>query len=127
VWLPEWADESVPEIVANRRPLRFCGIEKPPAPQPMIYVDPLVRLCFRDAAENGDEAEWVSIQGTMEGGTVATVHRVLRDGTVELLTDWTQDPFGAGGWTRMTCRAVADAEGEELVRVDGCDEAVPLP
>ena len=39
----------------------------------MVHVDPLVRLCFRDAAENGDEAEWVSIQGTMEGGTVIAV------------------------------------------------------
>ena len=126
VWLPDWADESVPEAVATRTPLPFCGVEKPPAPQPMIFVDRIVRLCFREAAELGQEAEWVSIQGTMEGGTVATVYRVLRDGTVEVLTDWSQDPFGAGGWTRMTCRQVVDVEGEELVGVDGCDEAVPI-
>ena len=56
---------------------------------------------------NGEEAEWVSIQGTMEGGTIATIHRVLADGTIELLTDWTQDPFGVGGWVRTTCREVS--------------------
>ena len=127
VWLPEWADESVPDAVANRRALRFCGVEKPPAPQPMIFVDPIARLCFRDAAENGEEAEWVSIRGTMEGGTVATIYRVLADGTIELLTDWTQDPFGTGGWVRTTCREVVEAEGDELIAVDGCDDGVPLP
>jgi hypothetical protein len=127
VWLPGWADESIPDAVANRRPLPFCGIEKPPAPQPMIFVDRIVRLCFWDAAQNGQEAEWVSIQGTMEGGTVATIYRVLRDGTVETLTDTSQDPFGGGGWIRSTCRELVEAEGDELIGVDGCDEGELLP
>jgi hypothetical protein len=83
-------------------------------------------MCFWDAAQHGEEAEWVSVQSTMEGGTIATVYRVLRDGTVEVLMDTTQDPFGAGTWIRSTCREVVEAEGDELVGVDGCDEGEPL-
>jgi hypothetical protein len=126
VWLPDWAGEAIPDEVANRRPLPFCGIERPPAPQPGIFVDRIVRLCFRDAAQHGDEAEWVSIQSTMEGGTIATIYRVFRDGTIETLMDTTQDPFGAGTWIRSTCRQVVEAEGDELIGVDGCDEGEPL-
>jgi hypothetical protein len=126
VWLPDWADASVPDEVANRRVLPFCGIERPPAPQPGIFVDRIVRLCFWDAAQNGEEAEWVSIQSTMEGGTIATVYRALRDGTVEVLMDTTQDPFGAGAWIRNTCREVVEAEGDELIGVSECDEGEPL-
>jgi hypothetical protein len=126
VWLPDWADE-VPTAVAERRPLRFCGIERPPQAQPMVFVDRIVRLCFWDAAQHDGEAEWVSIQGTMEGGTVATIYRVTGDGTVEVFTDWTQDPFGGGGWTYMECEAVVEVEeGDELIGVDGCGEASPL-
>jgi hypothetical protein len=93
----------------------------------MVFGDRIVRLCFWDAAQHGGEAEWVSIQGTMEGGTVATIYRVLGDGTVEVFTDWTQDPFGGGGWTYTVCDSVVEVEeGDELIGVDGCGESTPL-
>lgn len=127
VWLPEWAAEGdVPEEVANRRPLPFCGIEKPPAPQPAEFIDRAVRSCFWSAAQTGAEAEFVSIQGTIEGATIATIYRLAADGTVQTLTDFTQDPFGGGAWLLTSCERVVEGEGESLIGVDGCGEAVTL-
>ncbi len=128
VWLPEWADEAVPAAVAGRRPLPFCGIEQAPGPQPGIFVDAAVRSCFWDAHVAGREAEFVSVQSTMEGAPLATVYRLAADGSVEVLTDWSQDPFGAApGWTSMVCDGIVEAsEGTEFFGVDGCDEGTAI-
>jgi len=126
VWLPEWADEgSVPAAVSTRRPLPFCGVERAPAPQPREFIDRAVRLCFWDAHHAGTEAEFASVQTTMEGAPIATVYRTS-DGTVELLTDFSQDRFGSGGWLTMTCRSLVEGEGESLLGVDDCGEATPV-
>jgi hypothetical protein len=127
VWLPEWAaDSDVPDAVATRRALPFCGIEVAPAPQPGIFVDRAVRLCFWEAHQAGREAEFVSVQSTMEGAPIATIYRLAADGTVEVLTDFTQDAFGGGAWTVQTCEEVVEAEGDELVGVSDCTEGPPL-
>jgi hypothetical protein len=128
VWLPEWADTSdVPDVVADRRALPVCGIEVAPAPQPGIFVDRAVRLCFWEARGAGREAEFVSLQSTMEGGRIATIYRLAADGTIEVLTDFTQDPFGGGAWHSQTCTDLVEAtEGDELFSVDGCGEAQTL-
>lgn len=128
VWLPGWADDDVPAAIAMRRPLPFCGLEQAPAPQPGIFVDAAVRSCFWDAHNAGREAEFVSVQSTMEGAPIATVYRLLAGGTVEVLTDWSQDPFGAApGWTISTCTGLVEAtEGTEFFGVDGCDEGAPI-
>ena len=128
VWLPEWADDAVPAAIAGRRPMPFCGVEQAPGPQPGIFVDAAVRSCFWDAHTAGREAEFVSVQSTMEGAPIATVYRLAADGSVEVLTDWSQDPFGAApGWTTMVCdRLVEATEGNEFFGVDGCDEGTSI-
>ncbi len=122
VWLPEWAGADAPPEVAARRPLPFCGLERAPAPQPGIFVDRSVRLCFWNAHLAGTEAEFASVQTTMEGAPIATIYRLAADGTVEVLTDFTQDPFGGGTWLVSTCSEVIEAEGPDLLGVDDCDE-----
>jgi hypothetical protein len=128
VWLPDWAEDTTPAVVAARRPLPFCGVERAPRPQPGIFVDASVRSCFWDAYNAGREAEFASVQSTMEGAPIAMVYRLLADGSVEVLTDWSQDPFGAApGWTISTCAGLVEAaEGNELFSVDGCDEGAPI-
>ena len=126
VWLPEWAAGDVPAEVAGRRPLPFCGVERAPAPRPGIFVDRAIRLCFWNAHLSHSEAEFVSIQSTMEGAAIATIYRLAADGTVQTLTDFTQDPFGAGGWILSNCAKVVEGEGDELLGVAECDDGVPL-
>jgi hypothetical protein len=127
VWLPEWAgDAHVPDIVANRRPLPFCGLEQAPAAQPMEFIDRAVRLCFFSAAQAATEAEFASVQSTMEGARFATIYRLGPDGTVEVLTDFTQDPMGGGAWVRMVCERLVEGEGESLIGVDDCGESTTL-
>ena len=126
VWLPEWANGDTPEEVANRRPLPFCGIEQAPAPQPGIFIDRAVRLCFWTAHLAGTEAEFVSVQSTIEGAPIATIYRLAADGTVEVLTDFTQDAFGGGTWIASTCSEVVEGEGDELLGVSDCDDGAPL-
>lgn len=123
-WLPEWAEAAdIPDEIANRRPMPFCGVEKAPAPQPMEFIDRAVRLCFWNAAQSRAEAEFVSIQTTMEGDPLAVVYRLSADGTVEVFTDFTQDRFGGGAWQVSTCQRVVEGEGAALVGVDGCGES----
>jgi len=125
VWLPEWATE-VPHAVTGRRRLPFCGVERAPAPQAGEFIDRSVRLCFWSAAQAGAEAEFASIQGTIEGGTIATIYRLTSGGTVEILTDTTQDSFGAGGWVRAVCGRVVEGESQSLVGVADCGESTKL-
>jgi hypothetical protein len=128
VWLPEWAaDGGVPAEVATRRALPFCGVEKAPAPQPGEFYDRAVRLCFWNAHLAGMEAEFVSIQSTVEGARIATIYRLASDGTVEVLTDFTQDAVGGGTWQASTCATVVEGEGASLLGVDGCKESRALP
>lgn len=123
VWLPEWADENVPDEVANRAPLRFCGIEQAPAPVPGEFIDAVVRACFWNAWQDGGQAEFASVQSTMEGDPIATIYRLNGDGTIDVLVDGSQDQFGSGGWTVTRCtRLVEDTEGNAFFGVDGCDE-----
>ncbi len=126
VWLPDWA-ANVPPEVAGRRQLPFCGVEQAPAPQPGMFIDRAVRLCFWNAHLGHTEAEFASVQTTIEGAPIATIYRLAADGSVEVLTDFTQDNFGPGTWTVSTCANVVEGEGDELLGVATCDEGRPLP
>jgi hypothetical protein len=127
VWLPEWADASVPAAVAIRRPLPFCGVEDAPPARPGEFIAPVIRACFWAAKLDGREAEFASVQPTMEGARVATIYRLLADGSVEILHDATQDPFGGGAWTLTKCaKLVEEPEGNRLFGPSDCAEAVPL-
>jgi hypothetical protein len=126
VWLPDWADARTPGEVINRRPLPFCGVEEAPAPRPGEYIDATVRNCFWAARVDGREAEFASVQPTMEGGKVATIYRLRPDGGVELLYDATQDAFGSSGWSVTTCDALVEEAGDRLFGPDTCGEARPL-
>jgi hypothetical protein len=127
VWLPEWADARVPAEVVNRRPLAFCGVEEAPVPRAGEYIDATVRNCFWAAKLDGREAEFVSVQPTMEGDRIATIYRLRPDGGVDLLLDSTQDRFGGGGWTLTTCDRLVEEAGDRLFGVDGCAEGRALP
>ena len=127
VWLPPWSVEvDVPAEVAQRRPLPFCGLERAPAPSPGEFIDRAVRLCFWNAHLAGTEAEFASVQTTIEGAPIATIYRLAADGSVEVLTDFTQDPFGPGGWQVATCAEVVEGEGDALLGVAGCGEPSDL-
>lgn len=126
VWLPEWSDGDAPDVVANRRPLPFCGVEKAPAPQPGEFIDRAVRLCFWNAQLAKTEAEYVSIQTTMEGSPFAVIYRLASDGTVEVFTDFTQDAFGGNAWLASLCERVVEGEGNALIGVAGCTPGEPL-
>lgn len=127
VWLPEWADARIPDEVVNRRPLPFCGIEEAPVPRPGEYIDATVRNCFWSAKLDGREAEFASVQPTMEGDAIATIYRLRPDGGVDLVLDSTQDRFGGGGWTITTCDRLVQEAGDRLFGVDGCGEGRALP
>lgn len=126
VWLPEWSEGDAPDVVANRRPLPFCGVEKAPAPQPGEFVDRAVRLCFWNAHLAKTEAEYVSIQTTMEGAPFAVIYRLASDGTVEVFTDFTQDAFGGNTWLASACEGVVEGEGNALIGVAECTPGEPL-
>lgn len=126
VWLPEWVDARTPDQVVNRRPLPFCGVEEAPVPRPGEYFDATVRNCFWAAKLDGREAEFVSVQPTMEGDRIATIYRLRPDGGVDLLLDSTQDKFGGGGWTLTSCDRLVEEAGDRLFGVDGCDEGQPI-
>jgi hypothetical protein len=126
VWLPDWTDARTPEQVVNRRPLPFCGIEEAPPARPGEYFDATVRSCFWTAKLDGREAEFVSVQPTMEGDRIATIYRLRVDGGVDQLIDFTQDKFGGGGWTITTCSRLVEEPGDRLFGADGCDEGQPI-
>jgi hypothetical protein len=126
VWLPEWADARTPAAVVNRRPLPLCGVEEAPVPRPGEFIDATVRNCFWAAKLDGREAEFVSVQPTMEGDRIATIYRLRPDGGVDVMLDSTQDRFGGGGWTLTTCDKLVEEAGERLFAVDGCGEGQAL-
>jgi hypothetical protein len=126
VWLPEWADENVPDVVANRPPLPFCGLEKAPMPQPGEFIDRSVRLCFWNAHLGHTPAEFASVQTTMEGAPFAVIYRLAADGTVEVFTDFTQDPFGGNSWQASACERVVEGEGDALLGVADCTAGEPI-
>jgi hypothetical protein len=124
VWLPDWADDTaVPPEVADREPVRFCGLEKAPAAAPVEHIDAVVRKCFWDVWLAGGSAEFASVQTTMEGDPVASVYRLPGDGSIVILTDGSQDRFGSGGWTLTRCgELVEDTEGRAFFGAADCDE-----
>lgn len=126
VWLPEWTDARTPEEVVNRRPLPFCGIEEAPPARAGDYIDATVRNCFWAAKLDGREAEFVSVQPTMEGDRIAAIYRLRPDGGVDLLLDSTQDRFRGGGWTIPTCARLVPEAGDRLFIPDGCGEGQPI-
>jgi hypothetical protein len=126
VWLPAWTDARTPEEVVNRRPLPFCGVEQAPPARPGEYFDATVRNCFWAAKLDGREAEFVSVQPTMEGDWIATIYRLRPDGGVDLMVDYTQDKFGGGGWTITTCTRLVEEPGDRLFGADGCGEDQPI-
>jgi len=126
VWLPERVDARTPESVVIRRPLPFCGVEEAPVPRPGEYFDATIRNCFWAAKLDRREAEFVSVQPTMEGDRIATIYRLRPDGGVDLLLDSTQDRFGGGGWTVTTCDRLVAEPGDRLFGPDACGEPRPL-
>lgn len=126
-WLPDWAESDVPADIANRPLLRFCGVERAPSPTPMEYIDPVVRACFWDVWQAGGQAEFASVQSTMEGDPIATIYRITPDGTIEVMVDGSRDRFGSGGWTLTRCASlVEDAEGQAFFGTAECDEGTPI-
>jgi hypothetical protein len=126
VWLPEWVDARTPDEVVNRRPLPLCGVEEAPVPRPGEFFDATVRNCFWAAKLDGRDAEFVSVQPTMEGDRIATIYCLGSDGRVDVFIDSTRDRFGGGGWTVTTCVRLAAEPGDRLFVVDGCEEPRPL-
>ncbi len=127
VWLPEWADDTIPQDIANRRPLPFCGLEQAPAPVAGEFIDPAVRACFWNAWLNESSAEFASVQSTMEGDPIATIWRLKGDGSIDLLVDGSQDRFGSGGWTASSCESLVETtEGGAFFGVQDCGESTPV-
>jgi hypothetical protein len=89
VWLPEWVDARTPDEVVNRRPLPLCGVEEAPVPRPGEFFDATVRNCFWAAKLDGRDAEFVSVQPTMEGDRIATIYCLGSDGRVDVFIDST--------------------------------------
>jgi hypothetical protein len=91
-----------------------------------MFIDRAVRLCFWNAHLGHTEAEFASVQTTIEGAPIATIYRLSADGQVEVLTDFTQDNFGPGTWLVSKCANVVEGEGDQLLGVAECDEGRPL-
>jgi hypothetical protein len=102
VWLPPWAGDDVPEAVAQRTALPFCGVERQGL-RLMPFVDPVVRSCFLEALRGGQAAEFARIQATTEGDPVATIYRHEPGIGILVLIDSTQDAYGTPVWTRTRC------------------------
>jgi len=117
-----------PEWVANRRPLPACGEET----VVRGATDVEARQCLYDAYRAGEDAELVSTQAITEGRRITSYMRVHANGTIEVLTDATQDSLGSGAWKRETCGQLLGAEEvrdvwiEEVFIILDCEDQ-PLP
>jgi len=114
-WLPPWAGAATPPEIAERSNLRFCGVEL--APQ---AADPVVRRCFRESVAAALDVEFARIETTTEGDPIATIYGFEPPAFV-MLVDSTQDAFGVGAWTVVTCQGLVD-DPMTVFRFDGCTE-----
>lgn len=122
VWLPPWADDDVPEAVARRTALPFCGVERHQGPSRDAFMDPAIRSCFLAALRGGRAAEFGRIQATTEGDPVATIYRHEPGIGILVLIDSTQDAYGTPVWTRMRCGQWVE-EPAVLFRPIACEAA----
>jgi hypothetical protein len=100
-WLPPWAGAATPPAIAERAGLRFCGVELAPR-----AADPVVRRCFRESVAAALDVEFARIETTTEGDPIATIYGFEPPGAFVMLVDSTQDAFGAGAWTVVTCQGL---------------------
>lgn len=103
VWLPPWSADDVPEAVARRTALPFCGVERQGGRTLPTFVDEAVRSCFLDALRGGRAVEFARIHSTTEGDPIATIYRYEPGIGVVVLIDSTQDDYGTQAWHRMRC------------------------
>lgn len=122
VWLPPWAGDDVPEAVARRTALPFCGVERHERPSRDLFADPAVRSCFLAALRGGRAAEFARIQTTTEGDPVATIYRHEPGIGILVLIDSTQDAYGTPVWTRTRCGQWVE-EPTVLFRPIACEAA----
>jgi hypothetical protein len=115
-WLPPWAGPRTPPEIGERAALRFCGVEL--APQ---AADPVVRRCFRESVAAALDVEFARIETTTEGDPIATIYGFEPPGAFVMLVDSTQDAFGAGAWTVVTCQGLVVNLVTEF-SFDGCTE-----
>jgi hypothetical protein len=102
-----------PDTVRARDPLYYCGtaigfaideaITADAAEELGLTLDAGARSCFEERAIAGQGAEVIVVNATIEGDLIISIHRLLRDGTVEIFDDTTRDAFGQQAWIRYTC------------------------
>jgi hypothetical protein len=116
----------VPEVVAGRPELPWCGHEIVERQAEGDYYDAAVRACFLDAYEAGEPAEFVSDGLTVEGGRWRTIFRSTGGGEVEVYHDSTADPLATPGWSRLQCTSIlqsgTDPAGVPIFWEDECSE-----
>jgi hypothetical protein len=97
---------GVPDVVLEREALPTCGTEIQRLESPLgpgTGPDPVLRQCFADAVTNGQLAELIVHQPTIEGDYIALIYRSVGNGQVVIISDSTRDRFGSGQFTIMTC------------------------
>lgn len=122
-WLPgSAASAPPPAAVVARSALPFCGLEDQ---RDGAGPDRAIRECFAQAHAEGRGAEFASVNTTMEGAPIAEIHRT-ENGAIEVLTDFTQDPWGGGVWVRTRCGALRPDPGDLVFQLDACGEPESL-
>lgn len=108
--------EMPPPEVAGRAPYPYCGHDGGGLIGPLDRVG---RRCFVESVLAGKAAEFIVRLVTVEGDPATDVWRFAGSGPIVVFVDQTQDTFSAGGWLRLTCSLVLDAEQPwELGRTD---------
>ncbi len=114
----------LPEAIAARSELPFCGHETVNRQPEGDYYDRDAWACFRAAQEAGQTAELIRDSLTLEAGRIREIFRLLPSGEIEWYVDTTQDPLSAGHWTRLTCETLAqfgeDPLGAPILVPDDC-------
>jgi hypothetical protein len=103
---PEAGEEgrtSPPDWFAEREPLPSCGrfVFEDFDEAPEEFVDMAECLLASFAAREPAELEVTDL--TDEGDPVTTIYRVLDDGRLEMLTDWTEDELRPAAYTWSLC------------------------
>lgn len=114
----------LPEAIAARSELPFCGHETVNRQPDGDYYDRDAWACFRGAQEAGQAAEVIRDSLTVEAGSIREIFRLLPSGEIEWYMDTTQDPLSAGNWTRVICESLAqfgeDPRGVPIMLPDEC-------
>jgi hypothetical protein len=116
-----------PQVVLERTPLPSCGTEVVDRTSEGDLHDPEVHECFLTAYREGEPAEMIAEDITVEGDPVTYIVRHLPAGFIEIFIDSTRDPLSTPGWYRMVCEAPVvlgqDAGGATNLTWGGCEEA----